>query len=124
MTYGSVTQHTREWLTLRAEQSGISLDALGLEPDFDQWFDENDELKPDVELPSNLYMISVIFGGALDEEFYVLTNHEVNIADWLAEDCRNEVEKQPGESWEIIVTEYMHEDAGPVRYRISDEMGS
>jgi hypothetical protein len=68
------------------------------------------------------YSVSIIFGGALDEEFYVTTDYEVTIADWLADQCREEVRtKQPGEQWEIIVSEVG--DTGVVRYKVSDEMG-
>lgn len=120
MPYGSVLETTRKWLTKRATESNISMDKLGLEPDMS--FEEYE----DQSAPDNLYEISVIYGGALDEEFYVQTIYEVNIADWIAEQCaiesrRNGTPGEPLEQWEIIVSEYAFEDAGTVRYRVSSE---
>lgn len=127
MPYGIMQESTRELITRRAAQSGIPIERLGLDPDFDKWYDDKGEPKGGTFaeigalFPDNLYEISVIFGGALDESFYVETDYEVNIADWIAEQCREESDKQGGEQWEIIVSSYMHDDCGPVRYRVTDE---
>lgn len=136
MTYGSMHDTTRVYLIERAKQSNITLDKLGLDPDLSFEEAPGDE----VAIPDNLYQISVIYGGALDEEFYVQTIYEVNIADWLAEQCSLESQKNyelsvragiehddsslvapAPESWEVIVQEYAYEDAGPVHYRVTDE---
>lgn len=122
MPYGTISENTRKWIELRAAQSNIPLEKLGL----DEYVHTNDcpaGVDEDEDCicngADNTYEISVIFGEALDESFYVTTDYEVNIADWIAEDCANEVLKQPGESWEVIVTE--PNDSGVVRYRVSDE---
>lgn len=117
MPYGSMHETTREYLIKRAQQSSVPLEKLGFDPDMS--FEES--LEEDVHAPDNLYQISVIFDGALDEEFYVQTDYEVNIADWIAEQCAEEATHNEGASWEIIVQEYAYEDAGPVRYKVTDE---
>jgi hypothetical protein len=122
MTYGTMHDTTRKLIERRAAESNIELSKLGLEPDLNTWFDDEFQLKVGVELPANLYEISVIFGGALDEEFLVWTDYEVNIADWIAEQCREESEKQDDETWEILVSEWMPEDSGPVRYRTASPL--
>lgn len=120
MPYGTISEQSRAYIEYRARQSGIDLEKLGLEPEMPDLESEADE----VPIPDNLYEISVIYAGALDESFYVQSDYEVNIADWLAELCRNDVANETqssSSSWEVIVTEYAHEDAGAVRYRVSDE---
>jgi hypothetical protein len=115
MPVGTIHKTTRELIERRAKQSNIELSRLGLEPDMDTWLDDEGNIK--AELPDNLYAITVIFGGALDEEFFVWTDYEVNIADWIAEQCAEESRKQGGEQWEVLVTEWIPDDAGPLRYR-------
>jgi hypothetical protein len=109
MTYGSVSEETKELLYLRAHQSNLETDKLGLNPDFDYEDPES--------WPPNLYEISIIVQGALDEEFYVVTDYEVNIADWIAEDLRD---NNAGD-FDVMVNEVMYEDAGILKYRVTDE---
>jgi len=108
MPYGIASSNTIEVLEDRSGQANIDFDKLGVEPEFDI---ENDDL-------DGIYQLSIIIGGALDEEFYIKTIYEVNIADWLAEDLRDSKIEEP---WEIIVSEVAYEDAGTVRYRVTDE---
>jgi hypothetical protein len=122
MTYGIINAQTRDWITHRAEQSGIELDRLGLDAGAPECGLPGHE---EVFIPDNLYEISVMFEGALDEEFLVQTDCEVNIADWIAEGCRATSMLLGGErNWEVIVTEYAHDDAGPQRYRVSSDSES
>lgn len=80
MTYGTIHSTTRDYLTVRAIQSGLDTAKLGLDPS-----DENID-----ETVGCTFEISVVYGGALDEEFTVVTEYEVNIADWIAEQCESE----------------------------------
>lgn len=97
-------QSTRDYLLKRATESGLKWEQLAVD------FEEDP-----------VYEVSVIYGGSLDEDFYLGdTGYEVNIADWIAELCAREASTD-SESWEILVTEYLEEDAGPVRYRVTDQ---
>ena len=117
MPYGTITKFTREYLTKRAAESNIALDKLGLDYEFPE---EESEL----EKLDNWYEISVIFEGALDEEFYVVTDYEVNIADWVAETCRDEHEKSQDKlGWSVTVfrADTGDDDDPTVIYRVTDE---
>lgn len=141
MTYGSMHRATREYVGTRLEQSNLTWAKLGVEPcmeiderDKDSWaycvlpHDHNE-----IGAPRNtrqhlfvvlgealdIYQFSVICDGALDEEFCAVTDYEVNLADWLAEHCRLSITDGEIENFEIIVTNYVEEDAGEVRYRVS-----
>lgn len=121
MTYGIMSSSTQALLAEHAVKSGwlypqIDLDPTpGHEPDCKQRDDDADCCeRPYAE---DVYEIAIIFGGALDESFYVGGIYEVNIADLLAEQCKEEAAKQDGESWEVIVSE--PNDTGVVRYRVS-----
>lgn len=126
MTYGAMHTTTKELLQTAALEQGW----------FDKvtWPDELDweEIEDEGDVPENLYQFAVIFEGALDEEFYLATDYEVNIAELLAQSCRDEaasalrnddsVEIDYHEStpaWEVVVTEYAYEDAGPVKVKIT-----
>lgn len=114
MPYGTISQATEELLKRRAGEGNIPVEKLGLDPEMPSIPDR---------IPDNLFAISVIVNGALDEDFYVLTDYEVNIADWIAEDLRETARVQEStpnaiEDWEVLVTEVVYEDAGPVRYRV------
>lgn len=124
MPYGGIQKSTRDHLAKRAEQSGVPFDKLGIEV-WTHQPDCNGSVAEDTctcNGADNTYEITVIFGGALDEEFFVTTDYEVNIADWIAETCAEEAAKQDSESWDVIVAEPGGEGAtGVVRYRVSDE---
>ncbi|MDP8971201.1 MAG: hypothetical protein M3N52_12050 [Actinomycetota bacterium] len=105
----------RSHVIRRAQQCGVALERLALEP-----ASEDDER----------FLVSVIVGGALDSEFSLGdTMYEVNIADWLAERFRGNVDPAcdpsaaeglaGGESWQIIVSDM----AGDTHYSVSDESG-
>lgn len=113
MPYGTISTVTRDWLVARAARDGITEDQLGLEPELPDLESEAEE----VPIPDNLYEISITFDGALDEVFYVQTDYEVNIADWLAEQCAEESAKQEGESWRIDVAFYSISDDYPGEYK-------
>lgn len=117
MPYGTVRPETREHILLRAHQSGIDVSKFTFEPSFD--FEDDPTVNGGVQ-PDDLYEFSVIYGGALDESFYMLTDvYEVNIADWIAELLRTESEADADHGdWSVIVTEYAYEDAGVQRYRV------
>lgn len=138
MPYGTMHTLTNEWIKQRATHSGILIAQLGLEPDLDFLECEGHEslsgaignveycdgsCRSTRDVPDDLHEITVIFGGALDESFYVQTDYEVNIADWIAEQCRHEAEKQDDETWEIIVTRPTFNDSAEdtVIYRVTDE---
>jgi len=110
MPYGSVSEETRELLYVRAHQGNLETDKLGLNPDVD--YDDPESWPP------NLYEISIIVQGALDEEFYVVTDYEVNIADWIAEDLRD---NEYVSDFVVMVHEVMYEDAGILKYTVTDE---
>lgn len=66
-------QTTREWITKRAEQSGLSVNQLMLDPIQPYW---------------DIFMT---FDGSADETLHLGdTIYVVNICDWLAEQCQLE----------------------------------
>jgi hypothetical protein len=67
MPYGFVSDDTRTYIMNRAEQSNVS---------------EKVKLESEAE---DAYQVSVIFEGALDEEFAVDQPYAVNICDWIGE---------------------------------------
>jgi len=113
MPYGTPSVETVECLHLRAHQGNLDTDKLGLNPEIDYE-------KPE-SWPPNFYEISIIVGGALDEEFYVVTDYEVNMADWIAESLRDDPNMVEGETWQVMVHEVMYEDAGILKYQVTDE---
>ena len=140
MTYGSMHRATREYIGERLKQSNLTWSKLGIEPcmEIEERGDElayctlpNDHNS--VGAPRNMrahlfllpgtqteiYEFSIICDGALDEEFCAVTMYEVNLADWLAEHCRKSIEDEEIENFEVIVTNYVFDDAGEVRYRVS-----
>jgi len=118
MPYGTALDSTRRYIEKRAAQSNISLDKIGLDGELPEVNDSDPEWP---SVPSGTYNIAVIFGGALDEEFTLVgTLYEVNVADWIAEQCREEAANQGGETWEVIVSEFSWDEPGTVRYRVSD----
>lgn len=130
MPYGSMNASTEKMLGELAVKNGWLYPQIDFDPEpghtadcrqKDRDHDENNTC--DRPWAENVYEISVIFGGALDESFYVGGDYEVNIADALAEDCRTEAAKQDGESWEVLVTE-ADSDSGVVRYRVSSWDGA
>lgn len=114
MTYGTMHKITKEWLIARAGQSGITEEQLGLDPDLTPYTEGEDVI------PDCLFEITVHFGGALDESFYVLTAYEFNIVDWLASQCAEESSKQEDEPWSIYCYNVIYEGldlvAGNLRY--------
>lgn len=110
----SVTAHTQEYLKRRAEQSGLKYEDLGVDPDVSFLFHDEDE---EVSIPDNLFTITILFDGMLEEEFYLWSDYEINVADWLAEDCERIAGKD--EDWEVIVCPYVIDDAPPVHYKVS-----
>lgn len=132
MPYGTILEATKTWVLDRAAQSGITPDQLGLDAPAPSCGLEGHEMDEDcdcesVEIPDDLYQISVIFGGALEEEFLVRTMYEVNIADWIAEYntfvCQLGVSAgKTAEDWEVTVYNYAHSSGeATVRYRVTDE---
>lgn len=100
-------ESTRDYLLMRATQGGLTSDQI--------FGTETEDTDPAAT-------VAVIFGGALDEEFpFWDSMYAVNVADWLAEQCAEESARQGGEDWEIIVSEYIPDDAGSVLYRVTDE---
>lgn len=111
MPYGTPSAETVELLHLRAHQGNLETDKLGLNPEVD--YDEPESW------PENFYDISIIIDGALDEEFSLVTDYEVNIADWIAESLRDDPEVDC--SWAVMVHEVMYEDVGILKYQVTDE---
>jgi len=84
MPYGSVSEETREYVEKRAGEGNVSIEKLELET--------SDEVT-----------ISIIWEGALDEEFDMAYSYAVNVADWIAELL---YETYPDNSdWEILVSQ-------------------
>ena len=115
MPYGVILDSTRNYLLHRAAQAGVEPAGLGLEY---QWPDDEDHLSPE-----NLYEFTVIFDWVLDEQFYAATDHPLTIADWIADQCREESARQQTEQWAVIVSRYHPDDDGPVRYHVSGDGG-
>lgn len=92
MPYGTIADTTREYVEQRAKESGVSVEKLAIE--------ESEEVT-----------ISVIYEGALDEEFDMAYHYAVNVADWIAEDL-----SRMNGSWLITVTQY-----GDELYRVSND---
>jgi hypothetical protein len=107
MNNGELREHTLDWVTKRAIQSGVSLDKLGIDPDLDEYLDEDGATRPGVTLPDNLFIITILYDNSLDETFCILGDYGVNIADWIAEDCENEA--TDGEYWKVILSAYSQE---------------
>jgi hypothetical protein len=82
MPYGTISASTREYVESRAAESNISFGKLGI--------DESEEVT-----------ISVIYSGALDEEFDMSSHFAINVADWIAEDLA-----RMNEPWTVTVTQY------------------
>lgn len=102
----SMREHSRKYVVKRATESGVALDKLALDL-------ENVYNKP----ADQVVEVAVIWDGALDEDFYMDRLYAVNVADWLAEECANESEADPDHpSWEVLVTEYVPDDAGSQVY--------
>lgn len=72
----------------RAEQGNLEVEKLGLRPS---------------EITDDTFFFVVWFDDFLDEHFLANTLYEVNIADWLAEDCRREARVQHVQQWRIEV---------------------
>lgn len=99
MPYGTIHPETEAYVLMRAEQSNVS-----------------DRIK--CEDPDGDFTISVIVGGALDEEFSISANgYEVNVADWIAELLTETV---TDESWSVYV--YPENDNTAV-YRVDNYSG-
>lgn len=116
MPYGSMHGTTEDWLRKRCKESGLDFEAA-VHPDGQPETDGADT--------TGYYTVSVIFGGALDEEFCMgPTIYEVNVADWLAEQCEYEALKQqpspeyPKDEWEILVHRFDDPDC---HYRVTSE---
>jgi hypothetical protein len=117
MTYGTISEATKLHILKRAEESGIAEFKLGLDFEFPEDLDFYAE-QVNWNQPDNLFEVSIFAGGALDEEFTILSDYEVNIADWIAETLRSNEEV---EDWEVLVTVWTYEGGGAVRYRVNNE---
>lgn len=114
MPYGTIRQITKDHLLARAKDSGLMEVDLGIEP---EWDEESNE-----PLPDNLYEIAVIYGGGLDESFYIQTDYEVNIADWVAEMLKQESEADADHAdWSVIVSTVTLNDTSETHYRVSSD---
>jgi hypothetical protein len=82
MTYGSVSSDTREIIVMRAAVEEINTDSLEL------------EISDDVS-------ISIIWAGALDEEFDMSGEYAEIVANWIGDDFS---EKYTSDEWEILVS--------------------
>lgn len=91
MPYGIIREDTLAHVVQRAQESGISPGALGLEA---------------LEEDSNVVQLSVIYGGALDEEFFLYADHASDVARWVGELCQTESEADADHAdWSIILTD-------------------
>src|SRR4051812_28788785 len=100
MPYGTVRPETRQHIESRMREEGIPLEAIKWEPDM--FFEDSRSEDP---IPEDLYEIAVIYGGALDESFCIITCYEVNLVDWIAEMCMTEsLADADHESWSVIAT--------------------
>lgn len=87
-----LSQSTAQWLYKRAADGNLTIDRLEFEPA--EYHDEK-----------SYFQITGIYDGALDEEFVVGGNYEINVADWLAEEyarCR----ELNGGDWTIDVYQF------------------
>lgn len=102
-------QTTKDWLTKRALGSGLTIETLALEPDGEAY-----------------YEISISYGDKADEKFFLgETMYEVNIADWLAEQCRDEAQLEfavYGEirRWSVEVWD-VDKDVQDPHYRVASD---
>jgi hypothetical protein len=134
MTMGSISPGTKKLILEAMAREGITEDQITLEVCLEE-DDDPDEvricglvLNHDGMHQFNtadawpVYEITVIYAGVHDESFYVGGNYEVNIADWIAADCAREAREEDSNlGWSVWVNEYVHEDAGTIRYTVDSE---
>lgn len=68
----------------------------------------------------NLYTFTITCDNSVEEEFQLITDYEVNIADWIAEDLQDAVSHDDIESWEVKVAAYRFssEEKEEVKYAV------
>jgi hypothetical protein len=127
MTYGHMLAATRQYVETRAVGENIELEKLGLEPEWQEChscIDSDTCLDGECEdgsiRPRFLREIAITYNGCLDETFYLDDLYAVNVADWLAEQCRELAEATDDYSWEIVVT-IPHPDDSTEIYKVSSE---
>ena len=114
MTYGSISPTTETYLKLRAAKENIPWEKINIDPEWDKCENANcgdisimDEGCEDCDggeiQPEFLRMVSIIYSGALDEEFYIDDLYSINVCDWLAEQLTLQGNRY-GEEWEVILT--------------------
>lgn len=84
MTYGVVSTDTRAWIERRARETETPMNLIDLESESEMSLE-----------------VSVIVGGALDEEFAVSSDYAAQVVDWLAEIMPEQCGK---EFWELTVS--------------------
>lgn len=107
MPYGSISDDVRAFVEMRARQNNV-IDRIILEADY---CENGNEYPCDAdcacEIPDFFRTVSIIVGGALDEEFSIISGgYEVNIADWISEHLSSEI---LGEDYWVIVSDYFGE---------------
>lgn len=116
MTYGLPQKFTNDLIEWRAFQERITKFQIAPPLPTEEELDAGEQLADDV------FEVSVICDGFLDEEFTVKSMWVVNIADWIAEDCMAAKERGDIEDFEVLVHEWNPWEAGDLVYRTTDEM--
>lgn len=100
---------TKAYIVHRALQSAVPVAALNL------------ECNPD-EARFDVVEVSILWEGAVDEDFYMDHLYAVNTADWIGELLLGEYKRSTGDSlgFTVMVHEYVHEDAGSVVYSLTE----
>lgn len=83
MSYGVCSTDTRAWIERRADQSGLTMTQIDIESESEYSL-----------------LLSIIFEGALDEEFNVGSDYASTVADWVVELLRDQY---PTKEWEVML---------------------
>ncbi len=132
----SIHPFTKDYIQNHSRLCGIEPNKIAVDPCLEEFGDdgsitycirqENHEgdchfVSPDM---LDIYEFFVVYDGAVDEEFYAITIYEVNVADWLAQSCRDEVENYDGEylpTWSVEVYNFPRTEGDSPKYKVSSE---
>lgn len=115
MPYGTASEDTKVLVARKMmNEAGVKPEHLIIEPELPSFEDMTDSECEEYFNKHSLYNVAVIIDGALDEEFTIEGIYEVNVADWIADDIEA---SHPDKAYEVIVSEFVLEDAGSVHYR-------
>jgi hypothetical protein len=113
MTYGTMLVTTRIYVEERAKEANIAFEDLGIDP---EWY----ETEEGHIIPEFVREIAVIYGGALDETFYLDAKYAHEVCNWIADQCRECAVEDDGESWTVILSVPGYEDSETI-YKVSSD---